>query len=212
MSPMCLQCDQTEPSCLQCNQARFSCPGYRDPMELNFRDQSKGVAQKARQLVPLRKNESRVVNTDKKKDMRYKQILRTFGGYGSKQPQGLQLDYALSTSPADQSICVFLHNYAPDDSVAVKVHLTTSQIVSHAMSCHAVRCVISTIGLAVIANTKQQPHLMVEAREEYAAALSLTNTALRNERRSLQDTTLTAVLLLAMFEVGVWLLNPIKIP
>jgi hypothetical protein len=83
----------------------------------------------------------------------------------------------------------------------VKVYLTTAQIVSHATSSHAVRCAVSAIGLAVIANTRNEPNLMEEAREEYATALRLTNMALKNERKSLQDTTLSAVLLLGMFEV-----------
>lgn len=108
-------------------------------------------------------------------------------------------------SPSDQSICVFLHNYAPDDSVVTKVHLSTSQVTSQANSCKAVRCAISAIGLAVIANTRGQPALLAEARGEYATALHLTNMALKNERMSLEDTTLSSVILLGMFEVSLTL-------
>jgi hypothetical protein len=171
-------------------------------MELNFRDQSQDVVQKAHA-----KNESRNSSAKwKYQDLRYKRLPSTFGDCNPKRNQKLQIDRALSTSPSDQSICVFLHNYTPDDSVVIKVHLTTSQITSQANSCQAVRRAISAIGLAVIANTRGQPSLLAEARGEYATALRLTNMALKNERMSLEDTTLSSVILLGMFEVS---LNPI---
>ncbi|QKX53699.1 uncharacterized protein TRUGW13939_00779 [Talaromyces rugulosus] len=192
-----IRCDLTEPSCLQCQRARFSCPGYRNLMELNFRDQSQDVVQKAHTKI-----ESRISSAKwKSQDLRYKRLPSTSSDSNPNRNQKWQIGHALSTSPSDQSICVFLHNYAPDDSVVMKVHLTTSQITSQANSCKAVRCAISAIGLAVIANTTCQPSLLAEARGEYATALHLTNMALKNERMSLEDTTLSSVILLGMFEV-----------
>ncbi|KAH8697980.1 hypothetical protein BGW36DRAFT_379783 [Talaromyces proteolyticus] len=197
-----IRCDLAEPSCLKCQRARFSCPGYRNLIEVNFRDQSQEVVRKACQSIPYTKKESHIASTQcKYQDLRPNRLLSTLGVSNLKRSQTWQIDYALSTNPRDQSICVFLHNFAPDDSVVTKVHLTTSQIISQATSCYAVRCAISAIGLAFIANTRGQPSLLAEAREEYATALHLTNMALMNERMSLEDTTLSAVILLGMFEV-----------
>lgn len=159
-------------------------------VDLNFRDQSQHVIDKAQQAYQGHKSK---------------------GGI-SKRKQSLQPTSSLTSKLAtDQPICIFLHSYVPSDSVPVKTQLTTSQIVSQAKSSRAVRCAISSIGLAMLANTRHEPGLMTEARKEYTTALRLTNEALRHESDFLQDTTLSAVLLLGMFEVRPTLLRSIHL-
>lgn len=149
-------------------------------VDLNFRDQSQHVIDKAQQVYHRQKSK----------------------GGRPKHVQSLQPASCLVSKIAtDQPICIFLHSYVPSDSVPVKTQLTMSQIVSQARSSCAVRCAISSIGLAMLANTRNEPSLMTEARKEYTTALQLTNAALRHESDFLQDTTLSAVLLLGMFEV-----------
>lgn len=179
------QCDRTEPACLNCQQARFACPGYRNMVDLNFRDQSQHVIDKAQQAYYGQKSKAGMLSAKKTKHVQ------------SIQPTSC----LVSKIATDQPICIFLHSYVPSDSVPVKAQLTMSQIVTQAKSSCAVRCAISSIGLAMLANTRNEPSLMNEARKEYTTALRLTNSALRHESDFLQDTTLSAVLLLGMFEV-----------
>jgi hypothetical protein len=115
----------------------------------------------------------------------------------------LQLNRSLSTPPKEQSVCIFLHNYVLDDSELTRVHLTTSQILDHASSSDAVLSAISSIGLAALSNVRNASDIMAEARMEYASALRLTNIALGHGDEYLRDTTLSAVILLGMFEVSV---------
>ncbi|KAJ5091259.1 hypothetical protein NUU61_006129 [Penicillium alfredii] len=42
-----VRCDQARPACSQCVRAKRECPGYRDPLSLMFRDESKSVERKA---------------------------------------------------------------------------------------------------------------------------------------------------------------------
>jgi hypothetical protein len=150
-------------------------------VDLNFRDQSQHVINKAQQTYHGQKSKS---------------------GIQSTHVQSLQSTSCLTSNIAtDQPICIFLHSYVPSDSIPVKTQLTMSQIVSQAKSSRAVRCAISSIGLAMLANTRNEPRLMTEARKEYTTTLRLTNAALRHESDFLKDTTLSAVLLLGMFEV-----------
>lgn len=152
---------------------------------MNFRDQSQHVIDKAQLAYRGQKSKSGVSNAQKTKHIQ------------SIQP----VSCLVSTTAMDQPICIFLHSYVPSDSVPVKTQLTTSQIVTQVKSSCAVRCAISSVGLAMLANTRNDPNLMTEARREYTTALRLTNSALRRENDCLKDTTLSAVLLLGMFEV-----------
>ncbi|KAF9884906.1 transcriptional repressor general negative regulator of transcription subunit 4 [Aspergillus nanangensis] len=96
---------------------------------------------------------------------------------------------------------MFLHNYALADSILGGAHLTFSQVVHHMKSSEAVHYAVSAIGLAMLANMGNASSVAIEARAHYAKALSLTNIALSNKSRALENTTLNAVILLGMFEV-----------
>ncbi|KAI9368015.1 hypothetical protein BJX61DRAFT_546933 [Aspergillus egyptiacus] len=100
----------------------------------------------------------------------------------------------------EQSVRVYLHNFVPDDTIG-GVHLLASQIVRHATTSEAVRLAMSAIGLAILANMRCNPRMLIEARADYAKALHCTNTALRSRSTCLEVETLNAVLLLGMFEV-----------
>ena len=60
---------------------------------------------------------------------------------------------------------------------------------------------ISSVSLAGLANVKSAPAVMASARSEYASALRQINVALRDPGQVKTDSTLTAVILLSMFEV-----------
>lgn len=49
-----LQCDQQEPACGQCEKRQQTCPGYRNIVDLMFRDESSHVIQKATKKVRSR--------------------------------------------------------------------------------------------------------------------------------------------------------------
>lgn len=51
-----LKCDQTKPACIKCIKAKRICPGYREPFEVNFRDQTQST---------IRKHELSIVGTKK---------------------------------------------------------------------------------------------------------------------------------------------------
>jgi hypothetical protein len=53
-----VKCDQGKPSCLRCTKAKRVCPGYRDPFEINLRDETEATIRKAK-LAELKKKNGR---------------------------------------------------------------------------------------------------------------------------------------------------------
>lgn len=43
-----IKCDETRPHCLKCKKAKKQCPGYRDPFEINLRDETQSTIRKAK--------------------------------------------------------------------------------------------------------------------------------------------------------------------
>lgn len=65
----------------------------------------------------------------------------------------------------------------------------------------ALSATVASVGMAGLANTKAAPQVMIAARKSYARALRLINTALQDPVESTRDQTLSAILLLGLFEV-----------
>jgi len=55
----CHQCDQKRPGCSQCAKIRIVCPGYRDPANLMFRDDTAAVIRKVEAMHKARKGSRR---------------------------------------------------------------------------------------------------------------------------------------------------------
>lgn len=43
-----IRCDETKPHCLKCKKSKRQCPGYRDPFEINLRDETQATIRKAK--------------------------------------------------------------------------------------------------------------------------------------------------------------------
>ncbi len=43
-----VRCDETKPACLKCQKSKRACPGYRDPFEINLRDETAATIRKAK--------------------------------------------------------------------------------------------------------------------------------------------------------------------
>ena len=59
---------------------------------------------------------------------------------------------------------------------------------------------MSAVGLASFSNTMHAPELMARARAQYVSALQLTNAALKSPTDVLEDSTLSSVMVLSVFE------------
>lgn len=60
---------------------------------------------------------------------------------------------------------------------------------------------MASVGMAMLSRIRNSPSMKVEAEHQYGSALKLVNAALSDKVEAKTHSTLTAVLLLAMFEV-----------
>ncbi|KAJ5610633.1 hypothetical protein N7510_007352 [Penicillium lagena] len=174
------QCDTARPTCSQCQRARFSCPGYRDPQQLQFRDES--LAVRARVHAENQELHSRAT---------------TVNNTCTVSPRSIPSPLAES-SIRDESVCFFFRYYVLNDLYDIPIHPSVSQMADLAAVSPAVSGALAAVGLASLSNIRKSAGLMITANKVYTEALRLTGTALHNPT---SDATLAAVLLLNMFEV-----------
>lgn len=167
------------------------CPGYADPLEQQYRDQSELVIKKAQ--ASYKKSARRGFKT------------RAFSPNASNvsMPSGSELTSA--TSPMIEAFCRSLSLQV--DAVAVTEFMATYvpqspfdylSLVSNSEASLAVT--IRAVSLAMSASKLKDFRLLQFAQQLYGTALSNTNTALRMPERVTRDSTLVSVLLLSMFE------------
>lgn len=55
-----IKCDETKPYCLKCKKSKRQCPGYRDPFEINLRDETQSTIRKAKASAAAQKRADRI--------------------------------------------------------------------------------------------------------------------------------------------------------
>ncbi|KAJ5219323.1 uncharacterized protein N7498_001422 [Penicillium cinerascens] len=178
-----LKCDRGSPACTQCMRAKVDCPGYRNLVDLGFRDQSEEVIRKSQRLtrkhtVPSvtstaasADDESGVPWPRRSPAYPMQELAKgyVFSNYMAGGPRGGHMPYLvpLINDPRNS----------------------------------AVNAALNAVGLAALSNIRLAPQMMLKARREYTTALSQTNHALKDSVMSTRDDILAAVVLLGMFEV-----------
>ena len=208
------QCDQLQPVCSQCLRIGKSCSGPRDQLALMFRDESKDVVRKAltRKGSPLQSPPVQN-HLQKPKDILDREFTidhtSTFQyrtqdsveanpyttSEGSIEEQGIRflMEHYISINPKGNEQNLFMLRANPLS------YLANSKMTYDARAC---------IGLAGLANVRNDRSIMELARSKYASALHLTIEALQDPVKVKQNGTLGAVVMLAMFEVIIFLVGP----
>ncbi|OQU96256.1 Fungal Zn2-Cys6 binuclear cluster domain-containing protein isoform 2 [Cladophialophora immunda] len=176
-----LKCDQATPSCSQCIRVGVVCVGYRDLKSLVIRNESTEVARKA-QL-----KRAKELDRDPKSSACRSRSAPTAGLL-------VPLVQQPSIPMREHAICFAQQSY-------LDTWLWPSTLDLDIADNAAASSSVTALGLAILANTKLSPPLMMAAREEYTAALRSTNIALQDPLLSKSDLTLMAVMFLGMFEV-----------
>lgn len=172
------KCDRGRPSCSQCRRIGQNCPGYQDPNALRFYDQSDEVVAKAQARHKTRQKPQEPT------------ILTQLAPLSSNPISEYPEEWATSYTIA------FYVGTAENRGVLPFVPELISQVPSPALE-----AAVKAIGLASIAKIHQLPKIKYIARQEYGKALLATNNALHDPFMAKSDSTLTAVIMLGMYEV-----------
>lgn len=181
--------------------ARVDCPGYRDLLDLGFRDQSQEVIRKSQRLTRKQQRTAPTVTTT----------------------VDSTIDSTANSAVASNAATPFESgDLSPRRSPAYPMQeLAKGYLFSHYMSGgprgghmsylvplisdprnSAVNAALNAVGLVALSNIRLAPQMMLKARREYTTALSQTNHALKDSVMSKRDDILAAVVLLGMFEVS----------
>ncbi|KAE8331008.1 hypothetical protein BDV39DRAFT_16314 [Aspergillus sergii] len=189
-----IKCDRAEPTCSQCVRASFSCPGYRDPQQVYYRNENEKVRSRVRSAQC--KTERQVSSAKEIAP----QSRRAFKA--AVVAQSLQsLPASLPSSTSAESVGFFFRYYVLDDIHNIPIYLSASQMEVLAATNPSVMQSLVAVGLAGLSNIKKSTELMTKATGEYTQALHLINCALKDETHCKSDATLAATMLLGMFEV-----------
>jgi hypothetical protein len=176
---------------------RIECPGYRDPTDQKFCDESKSVVKRAQKS--------------------YKTLDRVVVAAGSGKPKhhGDDQPYSYAkaaTLPSDS--LQLLQLLQPIEDVAVAYFMATYIPGSHfdylprmygqseIGSC--IHATVHAASIAILARKLDQIEVVAMARRWYIRALLETKTSLADPLVATNDTTLVSVLLLGLFEALIW--------
>ncbi|KAL3465919.1 hypothetical protein BJX64DRAFT_284853 [Aspergillus heterothallicus] len=183
-----LKCDEARPSCSQCIRAETECLGYRNTLDLQFRDQSEEVIGKARRQGRKSASSSGPTSASKRRTTKRSNIPPL------SQPE-TPLQY-----PEEDLVRGYMYAHYLTPSTTGENLACMSELAKDPQN-SAVNAALNAVGLAVMSNIRMAPQLLLAARREYTTALSRTNYALGDPVLSRGDDTLAAVILLGMFEV-----------
>ncbi|KAK9428527.1 hypothetical protein V1505DRAFT_214527 [Lipomyces doorenjongii] len=178
-----IKCDLVEPACSQCLRAKKICPGYRDQLALLFREQSEVVA---------RKVSSQRTHYSQK------------GNWTSPVPKNpANAAHSATTSSVEEGGINFLLEhylkvplFAPGNSLSPSVLRTLLRDRSNSVILDA----MTSVGLAGLANVKNDSDLMVIARHKYLSALRMIMASINDSVQVELGETIRAVILLGIFE------------
>ncbi|KAJ5121846.1 hypothetical protein N7448_002977 [Penicillium atrosanguineum] len=199
-----LKCDQGSPACTQCMRARVDCPGYRDLLDLGFRDQSQEVIRKSQRItrkqqrtVPIVARAAEDTTEDTAEDMIEDPVACTAaspfetGGLSPRRGPA----YPVQELAKGYLFSHYMSGGPRGGHMSYLIPLINDPRNS------AVNAALNAVGLAALSNIRLAPQMMLKARREYTIALSQTNHALKDSIMSKRDDILAAVVLLGMFEV-----------
>jgi hypothetical protein len=186
------QCDQAVPACGQCIKASRICPGYRNTVDLMFHDESKQVAHKNK-IRPMRSTSKQGLDSND---------LDTPALISLEKATPVKLtDFVLYQPLDDLGVNFFMSTYVGDDPAVSQLHYLPKFYAKIGSSNPGLQRGIIAAGLAGYAKTVQQKDLAEAATKRYVSAIQGINAALSDPRTAVQESTLLAILIAAMFEV-----------
>ena len=198
------KCDARPEGCTQCDRAHRPCPGYREYVDLLFRDQNTEIIGK----VKAREERKRLKRAAAPQDVMPWQRSDNFASQGHREVQPLQrapllkLLLNLKSPVEDRAMCYFMSRHIfgrhgagqglYDVLDSLKASATTSDL-----------CLTSSLGAASLASYAHYTHdinLIDTSRVQYTQAIRFTKLALESEVDVRKDSTILSTILLGVFE------------
>ena len=188
------QCDLVQPSCSQCRRAKRNCPGYRDQLDLIFRDQSDVTANKVQQASPNVAKYPKHATPNWHKELARSVPLELVKN-ADAPAKPIHVPYV------DQAASFFFKTYDSEAAESVKSVYRCIPYLYDAFQDSALSSVITALGLAGLSRYWNAPNMMSHATSNYYTALRQIRTDLQDPVAVKTDQTLLSVYLLGLYEV-----------
>ncbi|KAF7563753.1 hypothetical protein G7046_g403 [Stylonectria norvegica] len=205
------RCDRVLPMCGQCCRKQILCPGYRDPSELRFRDETlrvAGMVQRAKKKrlpklpKPSTSSSSSSSSSSSNREKPAKSCEPVVPPESEEDTSFLSLSLkVLTQTPEHIAITFFLKSFI---SATPFEWYLPELYNSKAITDDALSSAIQAASFATFATRVRDLSYMKTARHFYALALVRTNALLACPKAAVLDETLAAVLLLGQFEAIVF--------
>ncbi|KAK2062369.1 hypothetical protein LY76DRAFT_297653 [Colletotrichum caudatum] len=217
-----IKCDEGKPFCMRCKKSRRQCPGYRDPLEANIRDETEatikkfkksrgeeGSEEEGKDITPIcNKACLKTVAGPKYKTFDYSNPV-AFPWHNNNEDDTTDEDEDIPRSMFDsldeQASCYFLSEFiiVPQAPKARGYYRFLPRFLSGQKVSKCLYQTYKAVSLAALANrrTVNASAALLHAQGHYVRAVRAVNKAIMNPQEVLDDQTLGAVLMLAFYEV-----------
>ena len=212
------QCDQVVPKCSQCVKSKRQCPGYRDRLDLIFRNENELVVRKARdrkafdrpkmairppteRARPSHPSAALEEEELSKSDAERLDSIEDTSVSDTRWSLSSIPQVTIAPSSKEYAVAFFFARYVSSHGQTLRgyfEYLPSSY--SQIQQTEPLTSCITSVGLAGLSNIVQSKELMDEANREYSVALRSTNAALRSWSEATTDSTLISVMLLSLYE------------
>ncbi|KAF4627512.1 hypothetical protein G7Y89_g10644 [Cudoniella acicularis] len=192
------RCDQVPEGCTQCKKAKRTCPGYRVPGDLIFRDESTNVERKFKAKEARRKALAATEGDQNIGDASSGALLEIV----QQDTSPLSLTYTLAPTLEDRAIGFFVFNFVIGFDGPIKGHLASLNRLARTQNIDdRLMASMKAVGLAAYSHVARAPSLLNNARFQYMKSIQLLNAALRQPEEAKKDSTLMTIQVLGIFEI-----------
>lgn len=168
-----------------------------------FRDQTKDVARKTRKMKTIVTFDSPLESMAPCDDGVSTHMDTTSSAALVKSLGFHVIPIDLSVSAEDQAACFFFSNCVFEDSAHRGYLSDLPNVYKKAPPNSSLSTIVSCLGMAGLSSSKNAPGIMRSAASNYSSVLRSINASLIDPAEAKSDETLTTVLLMGLYEVGV---------
>ncbi|KAL2068906.1 hypothetical protein VTL71DRAFT_15244 [Oculimacula yallundae] len=203
------KCDKVPEGCTQCKRAKRTCPGYRIPGDLIFRNESSNVirkfkAKEAREKQSISKASQPHSHSSGPSppfaDDDWENVSDTSLELIPREDVPLSV-FSLAPTIEERATGFFLANFVLGMSGPSKGYLDyLTQVTRNQVVEDGLLSSMKAVGLAGYAHSVHAPSLLKNARYQYYRAIQSTNASLRDPEEVKKDSTLLSIMILGIYE------------
>ncbi|KAF2670780.1 hypothetical protein BT63DRAFT_201125 [Microthyrium microscopicum] len=190
-----IKCDQSRPACSQCIRVRAECPGYRNPFDLLFRDETRKVEEKSRSAAA-----AGTFGSTNAQPVAIMAIPSSPAIFLASRPSKQNLLHSISPTATELVLPLFFNYFTVDDTASGHSLLSFLPPKLSTAPDDPLSAAVLAVGYSILANVTRSPDRLNLARQQYATAVRTTCTAIEKSSPPQSCEVVRVILMLALYE------------